>query len=332
MKMKAFRFSFLPALAMGLLYLTWLGQVRGEGPSAMSQRTFASPAEATDALVKAAKAHDRHAIDRIFGPEVTNLMTGDGALDERHFESFANDVATRCDVITKGNNKVILEIGQNPWPFPIPLIKTNGAWHFDTVAGEEEIVNRHIGRDEYYAIGVCRAYVKAQRDYAARLAKSTGTLKYAERFRSTPGTMDGLCWQAETGGKSSLLSSYVAEACMEKNNGTSGNSRPRPFHGYVFKILKRQGPAAPGGKRDYVSHGEMTGGFALIAYPVRWGQSGIMTFVVNQDGIVYQRSFGENTARTAAGMKEYNPDKSWTVVQEEGITDLTTVQPAENAR
>src|SRR5580698_5556642 len=128
MNMKAFRFSFLPALAIGLLYFTWLGQVRGEGPSTMSQRTFASPAEATDALVKAAKAHDRHAIHEIFGPEVTNLMTGDSVLDERHFDSFASDVATRCDVVAEGNNKVTLEIGQNPWPFPIPLVKTNGAW------------------------------------------------------------------------------------------------------------------------------------------------------------------------------------------------------------
>lgn len=331
MNIKAFRFAFLPALAMGILfYLTWLGEVRGQGQPIVSQRTFNSPAKATDALVKAARAHDRRAIDEIFGPEVTNLMTGDSVLDARHFDTFANDVATRCDVVSEGNNKVRLEIGPNPWPFPIPLVRTNGAWYFDTIAGEDEIVNRHIGRDEYYAIGVCRAYVKAQRDYAARMASSTGAPKYAEKFNSTPGKMDGLCSTA-AGGNQSPLSSYVAQACLEKNNSTSGNS-PRPFHGYFFKILKRQGPTAPGGKRNYVSQGEMTGGFALVAYPIRWGESGIMTFMVNQDGIVYQRSLGPNTAKTAAGMKEYNPDSGWRVVQEEGITDLTVVRPNTNAR
>ncbi len=330
MNMKAFRFSFLLALATGFLYLTWLGQFRAEGQSAIPQRTFATPAEATDALVKAAKANDRHAIHEIFGPEVTNLMTGDSVLDERHFESFANDVATRCDVVAEGSNKVRLEIGRNTWPFPIPLIKTNGAWYFDTIAGEDEIVNRHIGRDEYYAIGVCRAYVKAQRDYAARFASSTGRPQYAEKFRSTPGKMDGLYWP-ETNGKPSPFSPFVAEASLEKYNWTNGRG-PRPFHGYYFKILKRQGPAAPGGKRDYVSQGEMTGGFALVAYPVRWGQSGIMTFIVNQDGIVYQRSLGEKTAQAAVGMKEYNPDRGWTVVQEGGIADLTAVPPTMNAR
>ncbi len=330
MNPKAFRFSFLSALAIGVIYLASLGQVRGVGQPNMSQRTFATPAEATAALVKAAKAHDRHAINEIFGPEINNLMTGDSVLDERHFEEFANDVSERCDVVSQGSDKVTLEIGRDPWPFPIPLVKTNGMWRFDTIAGEDEIVNRHIGRDEYYAIGVCRAYVKAQRDYAARFASTTGKPIYAEKMHSTPGKMDGLCWP-ETSGNPSPLSSYVAEACLEKNNPASANG-PHPFHGYYFKILKRQGPAAPGGKRDYVSHGEMTGGFAMVAYPVRWGQAGIMTFIVNQDGIVYQRSFGENTAKTAAGIKEYNPDSSWTVVQEPGITDLTVAQPGGNAR
>lgn len=329
MKMKVYRFSFLPALAIGLLYFTWVGQIRGQDQPAPSQRTFASPEAATNALVNAARAHDRRAIDAIFGPEVNNLMTGDKVLDNNHFDSFASNVAARCVVVSEGNNKITLEIGPNQWPFPIPLVKTNGTWFFDTIAGEDEIVNRHIGRDEYYAIGVCRDYVRAQRDYAARVASSTGTPRYAQRFKSTPGKMDGLCQPAGTSGQSSPLSSYVAEACLEKNNETRG-SGPHPFHGYYFKILKRQGPAAPGGKMDYVSHGEMTGGFALVAYPVRWGESGIMTFIVNQNGIVYQRSFGENTAKTVAGMKEYNPDRGWTVVREEGIANLTAVQPTEN--
>jgi len=294
---------------------------------AMTQRTFTSPTEAANELVKAAQTHDRQAIHQIFGPEVTNLLTGDQMLDEKHFDTFANDLTQRCIVVPQGSGRATLEIGRNSWPFPIPLIETNGTWFFDTIAGEDEIINRHIGRDEYYAIGVCRAYVNAQREYANQSAGITGRPKYAEKFRSSPGKMDGLCRPAEAGGKASPLSPFVADACVEGNKRADANG-PRPYHGYIFRILKRQGPAAPGGKRNYVSNGEMTGGFALVAYPVRWGRSGIMTFIVNQDGVVYQRSLGEKTASTAAAMKEYNPDNRWTVVKEPGITDLTANEPA----
>jgi hypothetical protein len=331
MNLKTVKFRFIPAWTFAiLLYLTWLGQIRAGDQPAMSQRTFASPTEATNELVKAAKAHDHQAIREIFGPESTNLLTGDKTLDEKHFDAFVTKLAERCVILADGSNTVTLEIGQEQWPYPIPLIKTNGAWFFDTVAGEEEIINRHIGRDEFYAIGVCRAYVKAQRDYASRFASSTGAPKYAERFKSTPGTMDGLYWPAETSATPSPLSSFVAEACLEGYDWSHGRG-PRPFHGYFFKILTRQGTAAPGGKMNYVQNGEMTGGFALVAHPVRWGESGIMTFIVNQDGVVYQRSLGERTAIKAAALKEYNPDKRWTVVQEPGITDLTADEPGRNA-
>jgi len=331
MNLKTLKFSSIPALALGLFYLTWLGQVRGDDQPAISQRTFTSPAEATNELVKAAKSHDRQAIREIFGPEITNLLTGDKTLDEKHFDAFASDLAERCDAVREGTNKVILEISKELWSFPIPLIETNGVWVFDTIAGEEEIINRHVGRDEYYAIGVCRAYVKAQHEYADRFAGSNGAPRYAEKFRSTPGKMDGLYWPADIIDKPSPLSPFVAEAGLEGYHWDRGQG-PRPFHGYFFKILTRQGPGAPGGKMNYVRHGEMTGGFALVAYPVRWGESGIMTFIVNQDGVVYQRSLGEKTARTAAAMKEYNPDTRWTVVQEPGITDLIGGEPVEKAR
>jgi hypothetical protein len=297
----------------------------------MSQRLFASPMEATNELVKASKAHDRQAIRDIFGPEATNLLTGDQTLDEKHFEAFANDLAVRCDAVREGSHRVVLEIGRELWPFPIPLIETNGAWVFDTMAGEEEIINRHIGRDEYYAIGVCRVFVKAQREYADRFAASTGTKQYAQRFKSTPGNKDGLYWPAETSGTPSPFSWFVAEAGLEGYNWSRG-SGPRPFHGYLFKILTWQGSAVPGGKMNYVRQGKMTGGFALVAYPVRWGESGIMTFIVNQDGVVYQRSLGKKTATTAAAMAEYNPDRRWTVVQDPGITDLAPDEPDTNPR
>jgi DUF2950 family protein len=329
MNLKILRFIPLLAPASWLLYMTWPGEVRGGDQPAVPQRAFASPAEAAQELVNAAKAQDRQALHEIFGPEITNLLTGDRTLDERHREEFARDLAEGCDIVPQGKDRMTLEIGRDPWPFPIPLIQTNGAWIFDTIAGEEEIINRHIGRDEYYAIGVCRAYVKAQRDYASRFSGSSGAPKYAERFKSAPGKSDGLYWPAGTSGAPSPFSPFVAEASLEGYNWTSGTG-PRPFHGYCFRILTRQGRAAPGGKMDYVRHGEMTGGFALVAFPVRWGESGIMTFIVNQDGVVYQRSLGEKTARTAAAIKEYNPDKGWTVVQDAGITNLTAAVPAGN--
>ena len=315
--------SSLFAWALSVSCVIGLGPAHGENASVLTKRTFTSPADATNALIKAAKAQDRQAIDQLFGPEVTNLWTGDATLDEKHFKAFAKDVSEHCATMPQGSDKVTLEIGPNSWPFPIPLIKTNGGWLFDTAAGEEEIINRHIGRDEYYAIGVCRAYVKAQREYALRFASANGTPKYAQRLRSRPGKLDGLYWPGETGGTPSPLSEYVADACLEAYHWNNGKG-PRSFHGYLFRILKRQGPAAPGGKMNYVAWGEMTRGFALVAYPVRWGESGVMTFIVNQDGVVYQRSLGEKTAEIAAAMKEYNPDSGWTVAQEPGIADLTT--------
>ncbi len=328
MNVKSFETPCL--LGVALLGVVVFEQVRGEGNSGIAPRIYASPSEASNDLVKAARSHDRQAIREIFGPEVTNLWTGDQALDEKHFAAFADALAERCDTVPEGPNRVTLEIGSDPWPFPIPLIKTNGAWFFDAIAGEEEIINRHIGRDEYYAIGVCQAYVKAQREYANRFAAAGGLPRYAMRFKSAPGKTDGLYWPGEIHGASSPLSAFVAQASLEGYNWSTGQG-PRPFHGYYFKILTRQGSSAPGGKQDYVRDGAMTGGFALVAYPIRWGESGVMTFIVNQDGVVYQRSLGEKTARIAAAMKSYNPDAHWTMVSEPGITSLkedALTQPA----
>ncbi|MBU6399495.1 MAG: DUF2950 family protein [Verrucomicrobia bacterium] len=320
MNCKTHNSVFALFLLLGSFLVIWPCRSLGQDQLAQAQRTFASPAEATRALIEAAKGHDRLALRQLFGPQVTNLLTGDVTLDDRHFAEFVRDLAERCDPVPQGNDQVTLEIGRQAWPFPIPLVKTNGLWRFDTVAGEEEIINRHIGRDEYFAIGVCRAYVKAQRDYARRMARADGTLRYAMRLKSQPDQKDGLYWPSAAGEEASPLSSFVAEASLEHYDWTKG-SGPRSFHGYFFRILTRQGAAAPGGRRDYVQQGEMSGGFALVAYPVRWGESGVMTFLVNQDGVVYQRSLGRHSARIAAAMKEYNPDARWTEVQEAGLLD-----------
>lgn len=275
------------------------------------QRTFPSASEATNALVRAAGSYDKTAMREIFGPDVTNLLTGDKTLDQKHFDSFVQMVKERCQAIHEGN-KIFLSIGHQEWQFPIPLVESNRVWRFDTAAGEEEIINRHIGRDEYYAIGVCHAFVKAEQEYYGQFGR------YAQKIDSAPGKTDGLYWPEKAGAAPSPLWAVVAEAC-DYGYRSRRAERLEPFHGYIFKILAGQGPDAPGGAKKYVHHGKMTDGFALLAYPVKFGESGIMTFIVNQDGIVLQRCLGKGTATLAAAITEYNPDKQWARVREPGL-------------
>jgi len=291
-----------------------------EGPknSGVAQRLFASPDEAVKALRAATEAKDKAALREIFGPEFDELVTGDKVQDANNAQGFATAMAQECKLVNEGEDKITLEVGTNNWPMPIPLVKADGQWHFDTAAGKEEIINRHIGKDELHAIGVCRAYVAAQRQYAGANPEAGGGAKYAQKFKSTPGEKDGLYWPQAENEPASPFGPLVAEAHAE-GYGKHQGAGPRPFHGYYFRILTRQGKAARGGKMDYMSQGNLTGGFALVAYPEHWDQSGIMTFIVNQDGKVYQRNLGEKTFRVAGAMKAYNPDSRWTLVQDEGV-------------
>ena len=284
----------------------------------VAQRLFASPDEAVKALQAATEAKDKAALREIFGPEFDGLVTGDEVQDANNAQRFAAALAQSCQPVKEGEDKITLEVGTNNWPMPIPLVKAGGQWHFDTAAGMEEIINRHIGKDELNAIGVCRAYVTAQRQYASANPDAGAGVKYAQKFRSTPGKKDGLYWPAAENEPASPFGPAVAEAHAEGyvRHMVKGL---HPFHGYYFRILTRQGKAAPGGKMDYMRHGNLTEGFALVAYPENWDQSGIMTFIVNQDGKVFQRNLGEKTSRIAVGMKEYNPDSRWTLVPEEGV-------------
>jgi hypothetical protein len=286
--------------------------------AAVTQRLFASPEEAIKALQTATEAKDKAALNEIFGPEVHELLTGDAVQDANNAQKFATLLAQGCAQVKEGEDKVALEAGTNNWPMPIPLVKADGKWHFDTAAGKEEIINRHIGKDELHAIGVCRAYVDAQKKNAGANPAAAGGVKYAQKFKSTPGQKDGLYWPSAENEPASPFGPLVAEAHAEGyvNNKDTG---PHPFHGYYFRILTRQGKAAPGGKMDYMSHGSLTEGFALVAYPEHWDQSGIMTFIINQDGKLFQRNFAEKTSRIAGGMKEYNPDSEWTPVQDDGV-------------
>ena len=283
-----------------------------------AQRSFASPDDAIKTLQTAAEGKDKTTLREIFGPESDELLTGDKVQDANNAKRFAAAMAQGCRPVKEGEDKITLEVGTNNWPMPIPLVKADGQWHFDTAAGKEEIINRHIGKDELHAIGVCRAYVAAQRQYAGANPDAAGGTKYARKFKSAPGKRDGLYWPAAGNEPPSPFGPLVAEAHAEGYGGHKG-AGPHPFHGYYFRILTRQGDAAPGGKMNYLSHGNLTGGFALVAYPVLWDQSGIMTVIVNQDGKVFQRNLGEKTSRIAGTMKEYNPDSEWKLVQDEGV-------------
>ena len=260
-------------------------------------------------------------MDRVFGPDYRDLLTGDTVQDNEHAQHFAAAVALGCKLVPEGANKFTVEVGSNNWPMPIPLVQAEGRWHFDTPAGKEEIIARHIGKDELHAIGVCRAYVAAQKQYARLHAETGGGApEYAQRFKSQLGMKDGLYWHAVGNEPASPFGPLVAEAHAEGYAGHKTASL-HPFHGYIFTILTKQGEAAPGGTMDYMSQGHLTGGFALVAYPERWDKSGIMTFLVNQDGKIYQSNLGEKTAQLAGALKAYSPDSTWTLVQDEGVVD-----------
>jgi hypothetical protein len=287
------------------------------------EHLYGSPDEAIKALQAAVQAKDKAALREIFGPMYNELSTGDDVLDANNAAKFAAVMAEGCFPVKDGDDKITLEVGTNNWPMPIPLVKADGQWHFDTAAGKEEIINRHIGKDELHAIGVCRAYVVAQKQYADMNPKVGGGAKYAQKFKSSAGKKDGLYWPAADNEPASPFGPLVAEAHAEGYSAKKG-AGPHPFHGYYFRILTAQGDAAPGGKMDYMSEGVLAGGFALVAYPEHWDQSGIMTFIVSQDGKVYQQNLGGDTSAVAEAMKEYNPDSQWTLVPDEGVVSAVS--------
>jgi len=207
------------------------------------------------------------------------------------------------------DKKVILQVGKDDWPFPIPLVKDGTNWRFDSERGKEELSNRIIGRNELDVIQVCLAYVDAQREYYMHNPRGVALPQYASKFMSTQGKRDGLYWATTTDEPPSPLGPLLAQARREGYNPTAGKSIP--YHGYYYKMLTGQGPSAPDGAYDYVVRGQMIGGFAMVAYPAQYGESGIMTFIVNHDGVVYQKDLGPHTAATAQSMTKFNPDETW---------------------
>ncbi len=278
-------------------------------------KTFATPEEAVAALVRATGAQNGDALRAIFGPAAADIENPDRVQATNEFNTFTAALNTTNWLDHESDTKCILEVGTNSWPFPVPIVKKDGRWHFDTEAGEQEILNRRIGKNELAVLDVVRAYVDAQREYASRDRNGDEVLEYAQHLASTPGTKDGLYWPPGSDGEISPLGPLVADAQGEgyKVRSSGQDTTQAPFHGYYFKILKRQSKHAPGGKYDYVINGHMIGGFALIAWPAEYGESGIMTFIVNQQGRVYQKNLGPKTEKLAAGMKIYDPDSSWMV-------------------
>jgi hypothetical protein len=286
---------------------------------AAQEELFPSPDDAVQALKTAAKNKDTNALNEIFGPELHSLMSADAVQASNRFALFANRIAARTSLEHPSDDKVVLNIGYDNWPFPIPIVKHGSQWAFDTGAGKEEILNRRIGGDELATLRVCNAYVDAQREYASEDRDGDGVMQYAQLLRSTPGKHDGLYWHAASGEELSPLGPLIAAA---KGEGYVHQSKimsddQKPYHGYFFKILTRQGKHAAGGKYNYVIHGRMIAGFALVAWPAQWGNSGFMTFIVNQDGKIYEKCLGEKTANIASKMTTFDPESSWRVVEED---------------
>jgi hypothetical protein len=282
--------------------------------AAPAQKTFASLDEAVNALVAALRAADRTALVEILGPQGNPLVwSGDDVADRAAFQRFTAEY-DRAHRLEGGDGKVVLYVGEDGFPFPIPLVPDGPRWFWDTDAGDDELLNRRIGENELATIQVCLAYVDAQREYYSR---GQGLLEYAQRLDSTKGKHDGLYWETRPGELDSPLGPLVARA-RAAGYPLPPPRGPAPYHGYFYRILLAQGPDAPGGAYDFVVRGHMIGGFALVAYPASYGASGIMTFIVNQDGVVYQKDLGAKTAQAANAMKTYNPDKAW--AQAEGAS------------
>jgi hypothetical protein len=279
--------------------------------AAAAQKSFESLDEAVNALVGAIRAADRKALVEILGPGGGPLVSsGDDVADRAAFQRFtaAYDRAHRLE---GGGGRVVLYVGDDDFPFPIPLVPAGPRWVWDTDAGDDELLTRRIGHNELSVIQVCQAYVDAQREYYSR---RTGLLEYAQRLESTTGKQDGLYWPMRPGEPQSPLGPLVAQA-RAAGYPLPPRGGPVPYHGYFYRILFAQGPDAPGGAYDYVVRGHMIGGFALVAYPAAYGVSGIVTFIVNQDGVVYQKDLGPKTAQVANAMKAYNPDRTWTQIE-----------------
>ena len=289
-----------------LLVTVAVAPARAAGQEA---RAFATPEQAVSALLEAAKASDLDGLIALFGSTGGELISSsDPATARRNRDVFVVAMGEGWRLVNRAQDRQELVVGNEAWPFPVPLVKRANGWTFDATAGSEEVLLRRIGRNELAAMRLTQTYVRAQQLYARKGHDAKPAGIYARRFASAAGSQNGLYWPAKRGEPQSPLGPLVAEAAAEGR--TVGDSAV-PFHGYYFRVLERQGPAAPGGEKNYVADGDMSGGFALVAWPAQYDATGIMTFMVNQDGVVYEKDLGAGTATAVTAITAYNPDSTW---------------------
>lgn len=293
-----------------------------------AQKQFDTPKQAADALVQVAGNFDVAAAKEILGPDGEDIVASeDPVQDKNRAAEFAAKAKEKMSVQTdkKNPNQAIVLVGNDDFPLPIPLVKQNGKWFFDTKVGREEILNRRVGANELNAIEICRGFVDAQHEYAEDKHDDSKVNQYAQRVLSTPGKHDGLAWQNADGTWAGPVGEEVAKALQEGYSAEGG----KPYHGYYFKVLKGQGPDAPMGEMDFLVGGAMIGGFALAAAPAEYRVTGVMTFVVGPDGVVYQKDLGPDTLKTFQSMDKYNPDKTWNVTEDD-VEDESQEQGSES--
>jgi len=305
-------------IANKLAVLALLSMLLGtRATCAVDQKTFASPAEAIHALVKAAEDGNQDEMLAVLGDDGKDLVySGDPVQDKTGMEKFVKSYKTKHAIVTEDDKTRILQVGPNDWPMPIPIVNDGGKWRFDTAAGKEELLYRRIGRNELGAIAACRGYIDAQKDYAAEGHDGLPAGIYAQRLMSSSGKQDGLYWETAEGEPTSPAGPFLAEAGGQGYEGEGLGKKSQPYHGYLYRVLKAQGAAAKGGAKNYLSDGNLSGGVGLVAYPAEYKVSGVMTFIINQDGVVYEKDLGEKTAEIAKAMTEYNPDSTFGKVKD----------------
>jgi len=304
-------------LCLLLCLLGWPAWVSPVLAASAAQITFPTPDAGVQALVEALARNDRAALLAILGPKGHALISsGDPVADRHSRDAFVSAYRNTHRLTLDGETQARLTIGTDEWPLPIPLQKTGGLWRFDTPHGEREILARRIGRNELSAIQVCLAIIDAQHDYIALHQEGDGVIEYAAQFVSTPGQHNGLFWPTTEEEPLSPLGPLLATATREGYSASASNTLA-PYHGYFYRILTKQGPDAPGDARDYLVNGHMIGGFAVLAYPARYGVSGVMSFIVNQDGLLFEKDLGKKMNAIASAMTTFNPDSSWTPVTPE---------------
>jgi len=301
-------FRFIAAAVVATVFI--FGGMTAD--AAVKQKVFATPEDAVKAVMTAARNNDDKELIAIFGQSAKDLIfSGDAVADKQRRELLLKTYDEKNGLVPENGNMVFV-LGKDDWPFPIPLVKKGETWFFDTKKGREEVLNRRIGENELSTIQATLAIVDAQREYAVKDLDGDGIPEYAEKFRSDAGKKNGLYWETKEGEEPSPLGDLVAGARTE---GYKAKKKPVPFHGYYYRILRAQGKNADGGAYDYVVKGKMIGGFAVVAYPAKYGNSGVMTFITNHDGVVFQKDLGKNTPKIANAMKKFDPDKTWKKIE-----------------